>query len=291
MFGRTRKEIMIHRQYQEDLWPVDLDRGQIEQALLNLYVNAWQAMPSAGDLYLATENVTFDEEYAKPRGLASGRYVKISVKDAGVGMDEKTRQRVFEPFFTTKEMGRGAGLGLASTYGIISNHGGIIIASTEISKGSTFTIYLPASQGEVSEEIEIVEETLKGNETILLVDDEDMIIEVGKRILETLGYTVLVARSEKEAIELYREKKDTVDMIIVDMIMPGMGGGETFDRLKSMNTAVKVLLSSGYSVNGQATTILNQGCQGFIQKPFKIEELSRKIREILDTHGSFDASS
>lgn len=281
MFGRTKKEITVRGKYEENLWTVEVDQGQIEQVLLNLYVNAWQAMPRGGDLYIQTENVTLDEDYTKPFNVVPGRYVKISVTDTGVGMDEETQQRIFEPFFTTREMGRGTGLGLASVYGIIKNHGGIINVYSEKGQGTTFTIYLPASGKEVIEEKEIVGEILKGKETVLLVDDEDMIIDVGEEILKKLGYKVLIARGGKEAIKIYEKDKDSIDMVILDMIMPGVSGGEAYDRMKEINPDIKVLLSSGYSINGQATEILERGCNGFIQKPFTMKELSQNIREVL----------
>jgi PAS domain S-box-containing protein len=282
MFGRTKKEIKIHGKYQKDVWTVEADRGQIEQVLVNLYVNAWQAMPAGGELYLQTENVGLDEDYIKPFEIEPGRYVKISVTDTGLGMDEATRQKVFDPFFTTKKMGRGTGLGLASTYGIIKNHGGIINVYSEKGQGTTFNIYLPASKNEVLEEKKLPKHVLRGSETVLLVDDEDMIIEIGTQLLQKLGYKVLRAGSGKEAIEIYKNNKDKIDMVIVDMIMPEMSGGDTFDRLKEMSSGVKVLLSSGYSINGQATEILARGCDGFIQKPFNMEQLSRKLREVFD---------
>ena len=283
MFGRTKKEIKIHRKYQKDVWRVEADQGQIEQVLMNLYVNAWQAMPGGGDLYLQTENVTLDEDYVKPFTIEPGKYVKISVTDTGVGMDEDTRQRIFEPFFTTKEMGRGSGLGLASAYGIIKNHGGFINVYSEKGEGTTFNIYLPASESEVSgQKSEISDDVRHGDETLLLVDDEEMIIDVGEQLLENIGYTVLIAKSGKEATEIYEKNKDKIDMVILDMIMPDMSGGDTFDRLKEINPEIKVLLSSGYSINGQATEILERGCDGFIQKPFNIRELSHKIRGVLN---------
>lgn len=282
MFGRTKKEIKIHTKYQEDIWTVKADQRQIEQVLSNLYANAWHAMPGGGELYLRTENITLDENYVKPLSVEPGRYVKISVTDTGVGMDEATQKRIFEPFFTTKEMGRGTGLGLASVYGIIRNHGGIINVYSEKGEGTTFNIYLQASEKEVIKEKEMPEELLKGTETILLVDDQDMIIDVGQGMLKALGYTVLVARSGKEAIELHKANRDKIDMVILDMIMPGGGGGETYDQMKEITPDIKVLLSSGYSIDGQATEILERGCNGFIQKPFSMNELSLKIREILD---------
>jgi len=259
-------------------------------------------MPKGGDLYIQTENVTLDENYTKPFNVTPGRYVKISITDTGVGMDEETQRRIFEPFFTTKEMGRGTGLGLASAYGIIKNHGGIINVYSEKGEGSTFTIYLPASEKEIVKEEKIPERLLKGTETVLLVDDEDIIIDVGDGLLKTLGYKVLVARSGKEAIEIIskahraKRKEDkgkkghapgamppAPDIIILDMIMPEMSGGETYDRMKEINPNIKVLLSSGYSINGQATEILKRGCNGFIQKPFNMKQLSQELRKILDS--------
>jgi len=189
---------------------------------------------------------------------------------------------IFEPFFTTQKIGLGTGLGLASAYGIIKNHGGIIDVDSKKGEGTTFTIYLPASEKEIVKEEKAPERVLKGTETVLLVDDEDTIIDVGVEILAELGYTVLLARSGKEAIEIYKKKKDKIDIVILDMIMPGVGGGETYDRMKEINPNAKVLLSSGYSINGQATEILDRGCNGFIQKPFNMRAFSQEVRKILD---------
>ena len=284
MFGRTKKEIQIKMDLATDIWTVEVDRGQIDQALLNLYVNAWQAMPHGGDLYLKTENVVLDAEFvnSKPYKVDPGDYIKITVTDTGIGIDRETRERIFEPFFTTKEMGRGTGLGLASVYGVIKNHGGYINVYSEIDQGTTFTIYLPASRKKIEKQIEKTVATLAlGTGTILLIDDEEMIIKVGKELLQELGYDVLSARSGQEAMELYEKNADKIDLVIMDMIMPGMGGGETFDRLKKINPDIKVLLSSGYSINGQASKILERGCDGFIQKPFNLIQLSDKISQII----------
>jgi len=282
MFGRTRKEITIRGKYEEDLWSAEVDQGQIEQVLLNFYVNAWQSMPGGGNLYIQTENVTLEENHIKPFEVAPGRYVKVSVTDTGVGMDEAIQQRIFDPFFTTKEMGRGTGLGLASTYGIIKNHGGFIDVYSEKGKGSTFNLYLPASGKKVIEEVKLSKDVLKGAGTVLLVDDEDIIIDVGKPMLDKLGYKTLIAGSGKDAIEIYKSKKDQIDIVILDMIMPEMGGGDAYDKLRKINPEIKVLLSSGYSVDGQATEILERGCDGFVQKPFNMKDLTQKIRGILD---------
>ena len=282
MFGRTKKEITIHSKYQEDIWIVEADQRQIEQVLLNIYVNAWQAMPGGGDLYLETKNVEIDEDCSMSYQMDPGRSVKISIRDVGVGMDEATLQRIFDPFFTTKEMGRGTGLGLASAYGIIKNHGGFINAYSRKGHGTTFNIYLQATEKVATEEKEQGVGIRKGSEAVLLIDDEEMIIDVVKALLEELGYTVFLAKNGTEATETYKKNWEKIDLVILDMIMPGMSGSETFDRLKEINPDMKVLLSSGYSMDGQADEILNRGCDGFIQKPIRIADLSQKLREILD---------
>ena len=282
LFARTKKEIRVHTELSDDLWAAEVDRGQIEQVLLNLYVNAWQAMSQGGDLYLQTENVILDRSYVKPYKVEPGRYVKISVSDTGVGIDKETQERIFEPFFTTKEMGRGTGLGLASVYGIVKSHGGYINVYSEKERGTVFTIYLPASEKEIVREKDAVAAPIvRGSGTILLIDDEKMILDVGIELLDELGYEVISAMSGNEAIEVFKNDRDKIDLIIMDMIMPGMGGGETFDRLKEIDPNIKVLLSSGYSINGQATKILRRGCDGFIQKPFNMNQLAEKVQEIL----------
>jgi PAS domain S-box-containing protein len=282
MFGRTKKEIRIHTSHLKDSWPVEVDRGQIEQVLLNLFVNAWQAMTGGGDLHLLSEDVELDDSYEMPYKVEPGRYVKLSVVDTGVGMDQATQERIFEPFFTTKEMGRGTGLGLASAYGIIKNHGGHINVYSEKGRGTTFNLYLPASDKAVVIETHKPRALHKGNETILLVDDEDITVEVGEEILIELGYTVITARNGLEALAAYKANAQKIDMVILDMIMPDMGGGKTYDELKKINPDIRVLLSSGYSISGEASEILARGCNDFIQKPFNMKQLSEKMRGILD---------
>lgn len=280
MFGRTKKEVRIHSQIQEDLWTVEVDQGQIEQALLNLFVNAWQAMPGGGSLYLKTRNIvitSYGSDQPRP-----GKYVKISIRDTGEGMEEKVIERIFEPFFTTKEMGRGTGLGLAMVYGIIKSHGGSIFASSQKGQGSTFSIYLPASDKKMVPEEKSQEKPIRGQETILLVDDEEVILKVTREILESLGYLVLSANSGQEALSLFREKHHEIDMIILDMIMPDLKGSQTYDGFKEVSSPVKVLLSSGYSIDGQAALLIERGCKAFIQKPYTVSELSQKVREVLD---------
>jgi PAS domain S-box-containing protein len=282
LFGRTKKEININKKYANDLLVVEVDRVQIEQVLLNIFVNAWQAMPEGGTIYLETSNVFVDETLTGITSLKPGQYAKISITDTGIGMDEETQQRIFEPFFTTKEMGRGTGLGLAAAYGIVKGHGGIINVYSEKGKGTTFNVYFPASEKKIAEEKIVPDKVLKGTETVLLVDDQEAVIAVGKAILHTLGYTVIMAKNGKEAIAIFESNKEKIDFVILDMIMPGMSGAETFDAIKKINPDIKVILSSGYSLEGQAAKILERGCNGFIQKPFNVSDLSRKIREVLD---------
>lgn len=282
MFGRTKKEIIIKTNFHNADVVVEADRRQIEQVLLNLYVNAWQAMPGGGALSLETEAVSLGRKVCKPHQVDPGRYVHVSVTDTGIGMDRKTLQHIFDPFFTTKEKSRGTGLGLASAYGIIKNHGGIINAHSEIGHGTTFNIYLPISDASVVKELSSKGKLSNGSETVLLVDDEEMIVEVGQSLLKKLGYQVIAVNSGQEAVEVVHRMGSGIDLVILDMIMPGMDGGRTFDRIREICPEISVILSSGYAINDQAEKIMSRGCNAFIQKPFSVYELSQKTRQILD---------
>jgi len=282
-FGRTRKEITIRLELDDDLFTVEADPGQIQQVLFNLFINASDATPiGGGDLVLRTVNTTHKHMKGKLYDPKPGNYVLLTVTDAGIGMDKETMKHIFEPFFTSKEMGHGTGLGLASAYGIIKSHGGYIEAESKKGHGTTFSVYLPASERTVRKTVEPVEEITSGTGTVLLVDDEIEILDVTKEVLEAIGYRVLLARDGKEAVEVYGKDRDDIDVVLLDMVMPNMGGGEAYDRMKEINPDIKVLLSSGYSLDGEATKILERGCNGFIQKPFRMNELAEKIREILD---------
>ena len=281
-FGRMKKEIRFCFNLAPDLDPVEADANQIEQVLLNLFLNAADAMPGGGDITVTTSAVYHIAIKSLTHTPKPGRYALMSIRDTGVGMDEKIQERIFEPFFTTKEMGRGTGLGLASVYGIIKGHNGYIEVESEVSAGTTFHLFLPLSDRKSEEAPHTAPEAiLKGRGTILLVDDEEGILEIGRAMIEDLGYQAMTARSGEEAIDLYTAHKDGIDLVLLDMIMPGMNGGKVYDRLKSINPGINVLLISGYSIEGEAKKILARGCNGFIQKPFKIEALSRKIRDIL----------
>ena len=281
LFARTRKMIKIHQNFATDLCNVDADKGQLEQVLLNMLINSEQAMPDGGQIFLKTKRIKPDAHQQKRLGLKPGKYVRILVKDTGIGMDKKTQNRIFEPFFTTKEVGHGTGLGLASAYGIIKNHGGMIDVTSTPGRGSRFFVYLPASNNSVAVKYETVQGVVRGNGTILLVDDEDVIIEVGNKMLDRLGYRVIIAKNGAQAVEIFHQRQKDIDMVILDMIMPQISGFETYNRIKEINPQVKVLLSSGYSDKGLAGEIVARDRQDFIQKPFDIAKLSQKIGSIL----------
>jgi CheY-like chemotaxis protein len=280
-FGRTRKEITIYREFDNNLFPVEADQGQIEQVLLNLYVNAADAMPGGGKLILKTKNETHLNIKSNHYDPRPGKYVQLTITDSGTGIDNQTLERIFDPFFTTKGMGRGTGLGLASVYGIIKSHDGYIDVTSEKGHGTTFTIFLPASEKDVEGTADTAAKLIKGSGTLLVVDDEELVLKVGVNMLEKLGYTVLGAKNGTEAVDIFKANKDKIQMVILDIIMPDMGGGEVYDKIKAINPEVKVLLSSGYSVDGQAIELLERGCDGFMQKPFTMEELSGKITQIM----------
>ncbi len=279
-FSLTKKEIRVHHDLDDEIYDVMADRSQFEQIMLNLYINAADAMSRGGDLYLETKNATHRDMAGQTYQPKPGDYVMLSVKDTGVGMDRRTQERVFDPFFTTKGPSKGTGLGLASVYGIVKAHGGYIDVHSKEGYGTTFNIFMPASGKSHPRDASNV--SLEGIDTILLVDDESIILDIGEEILQKLGYHVLVARGGKEALEIYGRERDRVGLIILDMILPDIDGGEVYDRLKKTDPEVKVLLASGYSIDGQASEILDRGCNGFIQKPFRINELAQKIKETVE---------
>jgi two-component system cell cycle sensor histidine kinase/response regulator CckA len=281
-FGRTRKEITIHREFDNNLFTIEADQGQIEQVLLNLYVNAADAMPGGGKLFLKTKNQTHLNIKGGHFNITPGNYVQLTVTDSGIGMDKQTLERIFDPFFTTKEIGRGTGLGLASVYGIIKNHDGYIEVDSEKGRGTTFTIFLPASQKAVKGSDDAASRLIKGSGTMLIVDDERLVLDVSVSMVEKLGYTVLKAQNGKEAVDIFDANQDKIKLVILDIIMPDMGGGQVYEKIKAIKPDIKVLLASGYSVDGQAIELLERGCDGFIQKPFTMEELSAKIRQIME---------
>jgi CheY-like chemotaxis protein len=253
---------------------------------MNLGVNARDAMPEGGKLIIETANVTLDEGYCKTHlGAMPGEYVLLSLSDNGHGMDKESLEHIFEPFYTTKETGRGTGLGLSMVFGIVKSHGGYITCNSEPEKGSTFKIYFPTiDAGRMEEDARGEEEgaLAGGRETILLVEDEGFLLDLGKNMLERFGYRVLTADRGESAVEIYREKKDGISLVILDLIMPGMGGKKCLEELLGINPRAKVVIASGYSVNGPTEKDLAARARGFISKPYELSKMLKVVRQVLD---------
>jgi PAS domain S-box-containing protein len=258
------------------------DPALLQNALLNLGVNARDAMPEGGVVTFTTANVELDSRYCRSSAftIAPGPYIEISVSDSGTGMTTEIIQHVFEPFFTTKEIGKGTGLGLAAVYGTVTDHQGCISVCSEPGIGTVFKLYLPLSCGENSADI-CSEELIHGSGGVLLVDDEEILREVGKALLEGLGYQVYLAEDGVQALELYAREKGSVSLVILDMLMPRMGGKETLLRLMEGYPDVRVLISSGFSQEGTVDELIKLGARGFLQKPYLCQELGKTVAAAL----------
>ena len=285
------KAIEIRTVLKDNLNVVEVDENQMEQVFVNLLLNASKAMEQGGTITIATEQIMVDANGAEVKVIKPGDYVQITVKDTGRGIRKDDIEKVFDPFFTTDSLGGSSGLGLAMVYGIIENHQGFISVESTEGEGTCFTILLPASEKEIVSEVKPAIDTQTGTDTILLVDDEPMITEVGKEMISMLGYDVITASSGMEALEIIGTQKKKIDLFIIDMIMPQMSGGELFDKLKSLDPDIKIMLSSGYSLDGEAREIMNRGCKGFIQKPFTVSQLGKKIRDVLGTDEELNVKS
>ncbi|MDD5475959.1 MAG: PAS domain S-box protein [Syntrophales bacterium] len=284
---RSNRAVSVHRDMLDNLWAVKADKVQIEQAIMNLLVNAAQSMPGGGDLYIETDNVVFfhGEEACVILGLEPGTYVRLSITDTGVGIDESIQNRIFDPFFMTRSGKGGMNLGLPSAHGIVRAHGGTIYVTSRTGQGARFDVYLPAADYEKTdkEESPVFDNVQKFHGTILIVDDEPYVLEVNRELLELSGYRVFEAQSGREALEIYSRSKDLVDLVVLDMVMPGMSGTETFHGLREIDPDVKVILLSGYSIEGGARELLKERCcLAFIQKPFTLEHLNSQIQEALN---------
>ena len=281
LYGRARSDITLQLDFAPGLMAVLMDHSQLEQVLLNLFVNAGQAMPEGGRLLLHAENADLADEEGSLLGVPPGLYAKLVVTDTGSGMDASTMGRIFEPFFTTRAPGQGTGMGLASVYGIIKNHAGFIGVESELGKGTTFTLLLPATERQVAEEKAPVAVIQHGTGTILVVDDEAQVVKVCARLLQAFGYEVLTAPGGTQALELVRQYGTKISLVLLDMTMPEMSGRQTYEAMQKIVPGIKVLLSSGSSIEGHARELLDSGCNGFIQKPFDAVALSAKVHEIL----------
>ncbi len=263
------------------------DAGQLEQVFINLCLNARDAMPDGGTIAITTSAADLDDTFrARHHDAETGPYVVVTVRDTGTGINEKILPRVFDPFFTTREVGKGTGLGLAMVYGIVKNHDGFCLIESSPGRGTTFTIYLPAGEGKEAGITDPAPETSLKGRTILIVDDEEIVTSMLQDWLEDLGCKTLTARNGKEAVEIYRDGTDTIDLVILDIIMPVMNGRETCRELMKLNPRVRVLVSSGYIMNAETQEILNMGARGFLQKPFNMETITAKLKEILAADAS-----
>jgi two-component system, cell cycle sensor histidine kinase and response regulator CckA len=269
----------------EDLARIHADPTQLDQVLMNLSVNARDAMPEGGKLVIETANVVIDEDYAGSHLEAKpGRYVLLRVSDTGSGMDKETLEHIFEPFYTTKEAGKGTGLGLATVYGIVKQHGGYITCYSEPGEGTSFKMYFPAIEMEIDQDVAATAiMPAFGTESILLVDDEEFVRDLGKRILERSGYTVLIAANGKEALNLYKKERDKISLVILDLIMPEMGGKQCLGELLKIAPKARVLIASGFASDRQTKEAMETGARGFVDKPFNMKGMLQAVREVLDS--------
>jgi PAS domain S-box-containing protein len=284
----TGEHIEVRTSLAKDLPTIRADRGQIEQVLMNLCLNARDAMPEGGQMLVETEEMYLDDEYVKHNPyIKVGRYALLKVSDTGIGMDEKTRERVFEPFFTTKGPEKGTGLGLAMVYGIVKQHNGYIYLYSELGQGTTFKVYFPAVEAlpDVVWETRREEAVRGGTETILLAEDEESVRRLAERALKDLGYKVLVARDGEEAIEIFKRNED-IALAVLDVIMPRKGGKEAYEEMHRGNPKLKVIFMSGYTANAIHESFVLIAGVPFLPKPFGPSSLARKVREVLDSQRS-----
>jgi PAS domain S-box-containing protein len=280
------KMIRIELSLDEALWPVKADAGQIEQVLMNIGINARQAMPEGGRLEFQTVNVVLTPEDAQSLGeLSAGPYVKLSIADTGQGIEPECLEFIFDPFFTTREVGQGTGLGLSMAYGIIKNHNGFITCRSKSGLGTTFDIYLPALLAEEAcpNDCEIDEDALcKGSESVLVVDDDESVLNLACSILRRYGYRTQTALDGESAVEAYRSESGRFDLVILDLNMPGMGGHKCLEELKRLDADLRVIIASGYPSDEETQEILQDLRGGFVAKPYRIDALIGQVRTVLD---------
>ncbi|HSD95458.1 MAG TPA: ATP-binding protein [Syntrophales bacterium] len=277
--------ITIDLRLSDSLKVVNADSAQLEQILMNLGVNARDAMADGGTLTFQTENVYLDRGYTTSMlGATPGEYILLTVADTGHGMDKETLQHIFEPFYTTKEAGKGTGLGLAIVYGIVQNHNGYIQVDSRPGGGTTFRIYFPVlkSDGQEKAEVKVQKEAPRGKERILLVDDGKTVLDIGQDLLRQYGYETILADGGEKAIEIYSKEKDRIDLVILDLIMPGMGGQKCFQELLKINPRIKVIISTGASAEEQVREAFNPHPVGYVSKPYQLKDMLSKVREVLD---------
>ncbi|HTY59902.1 MAG TPA: PAS domain S-box protein [Bacteroidota bacterium] len=282
--GTIEKNIVVETRLDSSSPVVEADASQMQQVLMNLCVNARDAMPGGGDLTITTARLDRPDGFLRSvPDVQGGPFVRIDIADTGIGIDRAIRGKIFDPFFTTKEKGKGTGLGLATVYGIVKNHNGFINVESEMGEGTTFSVYIPAVDKAAAKAPEVASRPEGGQETILVVDDEETIRFLVRDILEEIGYNVLAAADGYQAVEMYRNRESEIDLVILDMTMPGMGGRETFEKLKELNPRVRAVLSTGYSEDERARQMLAMGVKAFVQKPYRIDDLASAVRRILES--------
>jgi CheY-like chemotaxis protein len=280
------EDIQLSAKLNPDLKRTKADPGQVEQVLLNLVVNARDAMPRGGKLTIETANVELSQEYASKRvGVQPGQYAMLAVSDNGIGMDAETQERIFEPFFTTKETGKGTGLGLSTVYGIVKQSGGHIWVYSEPGHGTTFKVYLPVHNLSAQSEPAPVEEIVpRGSETVLLVEDEDVVRGLARQILDQAGYSVLEASRGEEALDLCIAHPQPIHLLLTDVVMPQTSGKEVAERLRVLRPDIRVLFMSGYTDEAIVHHGVLDSDVEFIQKPFTPNALVKKVRQVLDAN-------
>jgi two-component system, cell cycle sensor histidine kinase and response regulator CckA len=268
----------------DNLMTVNADPGQMEQVLLNLVVNAHHAMPDGGRISIETSNVTLNDDYSRTHlEVAPGEYVLLTVSDTGHGMDKEVMEHIFEPFYTTKGPSEGTGLGLAMVYGIVKSHKGHITCYSEPGTGTEFKIFLPAIVLSIEQDVAATQQMPRfGTETVLLVEDEESIRKIAEQMLRMAGYTVLTANNGREALEVYRSFQDRIGLVLLDLVMPEMGGKQCLEELLRVNSRVKVVMASGYSANGPTKDALSVGAKGFVNKPYDLRQVLEVVRTVLD---------
>ncbi len=262
------------------------DNAALQNSLLNLGINASQAMPEGGTLHIGTSNIFLNDKYCQtvPFNMAPGNYIKIEIRDSGVGISPENISKIFDPFFTTKEQGKGTGLGLSTVYATVQNHHGAINIYSEPAVGTVFYIYLPCSEDEPGASSQSEEISYSGSGLVLLVDDEELIRATGRETLKEMGFSVILAENGIEAVKIFKEKHLKIDLVIMDMLMPGMNGSDAFFQMKAIDSHCRVIISSGFTKDENLREMKESGLSGFIQKPFKRNELQRLLSNTLNSH-------
>jgi PAS domain S-box-containing protein len=283
IFSRVRKDIVFRCEFDPEIQPVFMDRPQLEKSMLQLFIYAGTAMPKGGQILLRAWNEELGEKDAAFHNVKPGRFVRLVVSDTGQGTDKNAQEHLFEPFFTSEPSSGNRGIGLAAVYGIIKNHGGDIAVQSEPGKGTTFTLWIPLADvlGRKNASAGPVLKTSPASGTILVVDDEEIVLKLCARALKAMGYDVRTAGNGRDALDLVREHRGEISLVILDMTMPGMSGAQTFDALRHLAPEIRVLLTSGYTIEGQARELLEKGCHDFIQKPFSLSALSEKLKNLM----------